>query len=249
MPQAEPFDPAARPALSRQLSDSVIEVLREEAARELEARAAERRTSRAAERAASVAAEIGGADEPAPAGNERPDADKARSHDPDSHEAGAAEAAKRPPATAGTDPSLPGTQTGSAVGTPAPGAISDPALVTRDIRDAPLAEPARRVPPLAPSPAPTRIAVHDAEPADRGRTQPRAGTEPGRQQYNAGFLVAVIVAAVAVTLYTLAPRLGDTGTLGAGLMDLRAEVDHGRDWLAMQGSSASDALRRVVAGE
>jgi len=58
MPEAEGFDPDARPQLSRPLNESVIEILREEAARELEVRAAERRTQRAAERAAVVAAEI-----------------------------------------------------------------------------------------------------------------------------------------------------------------------------------------------
>ena len=37
---ARPFDPGARPALSRPLNDSVLEILRQEAARELEALAA-----------------------------------------------------------------------------------------------------------------------------------------------------------------------------------------------------------------
>lgn len=58
MPEAESFDPGARPQLSRPLSESVIEILREEAARELEVRASERRTQRAAERAAAVIAGI-----------------------------------------------------------------------------------------------------------------------------------------------------------------------------------------------
>ncbi|WP_134724441.1 zinc-ribbon domain-containing protein [Paracoccus luteus] len=45
-----PFDPAARPTLSRPLNDSVLDILRQEAARELEARAAERAAERAVER-------------------------------------------------------------------------------------------------------------------------------------------------------------------------------------------------------
>lgn len=50
MPEpAEPFDPTARPRLSRPLSESVIEILRQEAARELEVRAAERRAQRLAD--------------------------------------------------------------------------------------------------------------------------------------------------------------------------------------------------------
>ncbi|MBB1497453.1 zinc-ribbon domain-containing protein [Paracoccus sp. MC1862] len=67
MPDAEDFDAGARPQLSRRLSESVIGILREEAARELEVRASERRTQRAAERAAAIAAELGGpGPDPAP---------------------------------------------------------------------------------------------------------------------------------------------------------------------------------------
>ena len=47
---ATPFDPAARPSLSRPLSDDVIAILREEASRELEVRASERQAVRAAPR-------------------------------------------------------------------------------------------------------------------------------------------------------------------------------------------------------
>ena len=54
----EPFDPDDRPALSRKLSDSVIEILREEAARELDARAAERQAERATQRTAAVLAQL-----------------------------------------------------------------------------------------------------------------------------------------------------------------------------------------------
>ena len=50
------FDPAARPALSRPLDESVIEILRGEAARELEARAAEREAERATARTAAALA-------------------------------------------------------------------------------------------------------------------------------------------------------------------------------------------------
>lgn len=48
------FDPEQRPPLSRPLSESVIEILREEAARELEARAAERAAGRGATPAAAL---------------------------------------------------------------------------------------------------------------------------------------------------------------------------------------------------
>ena len=49
------FDPAERPTLNRPLSDSVIEILREEAAREMDARAADRKALRDAERAGTAA--------------------------------------------------------------------------------------------------------------------------------------------------------------------------------------------------
>lgn len=51
---AVPFDPAARPSLSRPLSDDVIAILREEASRELEVRATERQAARAARQSAGA---------------------------------------------------------------------------------------------------------------------------------------------------------------------------------------------------
>ncbi|SEH63869.1 MJ0042 family finger-like domain-containing protein [Paracoccus alkenifer] len=64
-PEGDGFDPAARPRLSRPLSESVIEILRQEAARELEVRAAERRSQRLGE-AALADPPIAEAAEPAP---------------------------------------------------------------------------------------------------------------------------------------------------------------------------------------
>ena len=64
-PEGEAFDPAARPRLSRPLSESVIEILRQEAARELEVRAAERRSQRLGE-AGLADPSVAEAVEPAP---------------------------------------------------------------------------------------------------------------------------------------------------------------------------------------
>ena len=58
------FDPVARPPLSRKLDDSVLEILREEAARELNARAAERNAQRATQRTADALARIGASRRP-----------------------------------------------------------------------------------------------------------------------------------------------------------------------------------------
>ena len=57
-PDPAGFDPAARPSLNQKLSDSVLDILREEAARELDARAAERNAARAAERTAAALVQI-----------------------------------------------------------------------------------------------------------------------------------------------------------------------------------------------
>ena len=44
----------------------------------------------------------------------------------------------------------------------------------------------------------------------------------------------LLVALVAVALYALAPRLADQGPWGARLSDWHAQVNTGRDWLAVQ---------------
>ncbi|MDO5369379.1 zinc-ribbon domain-containing protein [Paracoccus sp. (in: a-proteobacteria)] len=83
LPGPEAFNPGARPQLSRPLSESVIGILREEAARELEVRASDRRTQRAAERAAAIAAELGEPDPAPPFPDGRADAGEAVRQDPD----------------------------------------------------------------------------------------------------------------------------------------------------------------------
>lgn len=75
-PEGDGFDPAARPRLSRPLSESVIEILRQEAARELEVRAAERRSQRLGE-AALADPPIAEAAQPAPAAPATPASDPA----------------------------------------------------------------------------------------------------------------------------------------------------------------------------
>lgn len=131
MPEAESFDPSARPSLSRPLSESVIEILREEAARELEVRAAERRTRRAAERAGELAAGLAGPDGPEHAG---PTADaegnapavpapEGITDDADGRTGGREDPANRSEAASMAGASLPGLQ-GPADGDPRTAAIS-----------------------------------------------------------------------------------------------------------------------------
>lgn len=212
MPEA--FDPAARPQLSRPLNESVIGILREEAARELEVRAAERRTQRAAERAAAVAAEIAsepqvhlgteGAAEAGPGkampGKERAVAAQAG----DGNDMDESDGARREPAVEGP----------SGKNRSEPAGLRYPAEAARQPE--------------------TRLAYSEPR-------EPRVPVE--RRRYAAGFGTAVIIALVALALYALAPRLTDQGGLGATLGGWRAEVDRGRDWLSHRGSAAVGRLR------
>ena len=190
MPGAEPFDPTARPALSRQLSESVIGILREEAARELDARASEHRTRRAAERAGALAAELA-----APSADEQ--------------------AAEPAPAAI---PVVPVAEPAPAATSPAPAAhphLPSPAHAVPAAPSHP-ARPVTQKPPAAIPPTPVLA-------------RPESG---GRGGYMAGFGLAVLVAAVAVALYAVAPRLADDGAVGAALAEWRSDVDRGRDWLS-----------------
>lgn len=230
MPAPESFDPAARPQLSRPLSESVIEILREEAARELEVRAAERRALRAAERAAAPP-EISPAEAPRAAPEDRPD-EPAEAGAADLDPAAGAEGGGLPPeapAPARPDMAPPPETTD-------PGAAGDAALEATptvvSVRPVPQAGPAAP-PPTPPQEPPSRR-------ADAGRA---------RRRHDAGFRLAVIVAVVAVVLYALAPRLSGLGPAGERIADWRAQVDQGRDWLARQGEAAIAGLRPAGTGD
>ena len=225
------FDPSARPVLSRKLDDSVLDILREEAARELDARAAQRNAARAAERTATALAGIEATRTPrSDAGSAAAEMQRAR---PDAPTANAPVAAPVTDSETGTAVrSEPGTGTGHDTGT---GAGTGHAVSTGT--DDALA-PAPASPPAAALPARTDPRLHlaaampaAANPqADTARRRTRA-----RRRHDTGFHVAVMAALVAVALYALAPRLADQGAMGEGLMRWHAQVNEARDWLAVQG--------------
>lgn len=201
-PDAE-FDAAARPKLNRPLSDSVIDILREEAARELDARAAERKAMREAEFVGTATVIEPLPDEPEPELEPDPvlpDEPPLSENDlpPDWHH----EQSSEPVATA------------------------DGPMLSSELE--PQADP---VPAAAPVAAPV------AKPSARAKS---------RRRHNFGFSLAVVIAACAVALYALAPRLADQGALGAQLMEWRSAADEGRDWLQLRGDALIERIKTAV---
>lgn len=232
MPPAESFDPEARPQLSRPLSDSVIEILREEAARELENRAAERRSSRAAERAAEVAAEIS---QPLPGG-------------------GVAENTFFSAASAVAADEAAGNRAPPVRDDDAAAASPSEDQVPRRIRpfppeDRPADADLHSPPPLrTPTPAIDIAPTLARQPVTPPAAPPRK-RESDARGYRAGFLIAVMVAVAAVGLYALGPHVADQGAVGATLAEWRVQVDRGRDWLSSKGDAAADSLRGTPRSE
>lgn len=239
--QAEPFDPTARPRLSRPLSESVIEILRQEAARELEVRAAERRAQRLAEAgAAEAGVDEAGVDEARKAETPFPDA------------AAAAAPAAGAVAPSPDDTLLPGdapevqsegTDDARAPTTAAPTAKqSAPLAAVTPAAQPPVAPAPATTPPIAPVPRPQPASAWAAAP-------PAPAQAVSRRRYDAGFHLAVMLALAALALYALAPRLGDQQPLGPVLLEWRDKVDQGRDWLSAQGDAAIAGLRAVIDGQ
>ncbi|SHM29820.1 MJ0042 family finger-like domain-containing protein [Paracoccus solventivorans] len=246
---AEPFDPTARPRLSRPLSESVIEILRQEAARELEVRAAERRAQRLAD-AGEVEA---GVDEAGVA-----EAGKAEAPFPDAAAALAAGAVAPSP----DDTLLPGdapevqsggTDDARAPTTAAPtakqSAVSSAAAPVAAIPAAMQSAPLAAVTPVAQPPT-VPVPAARPQPASAWAAAPPAPAQAvSRRRYDAGFHLAVMLALVALALYALAPRLGDQQPLGPVLLEWRGKVDQGRDWFSAKGDAAIAGLRAVIDGQ
>lgn len=260
------FDPAARPALSRPLDESVIEILRGEAARELEARAAEREAERATARTAAALARHATPDTTLPGDAPEPPAEGLVERDAPSRDADPAGPSAVPegiePAPVSAAPStLPVAPTPAARpaapasppldAPPAADATDGDLTLSPDPRspDSRGADPSDPIPRTAEAPASpaARTSASPTAPAPRPlpatpatRRTPPAVTRAARarRRHDAGYHLAVMVALVAVTLYALAPRMADQGALGTTLMSWRAQVDEGRIWLDTQ----ADAL-------
>ncbi|MFC0810848.1 zinc-ribbon domain-containing protein [Paracoccus panacisoli] len=264
------FDPAARPALSRPLDESVIEILRGEAARELEARAAEREAERATARTAAALARHAAPDTTLPGDAPETPAEGlvvGPSRDADPAGAGAVPEGSEPAPLSAAPSALPAAPTpvarpaapasppleappaadatdGDLTLSPDPGSPdsrrTDPSDPPPRTAEAP-ASPAARTPAPPPTPAPRPLPATPATP----RTPPAVTRAArARRRHDAGYHLAVMVALVAVTLYALAPRMADQGALGTTLMSWRAQVDEGRIWLDTQ----ADALVARVRG-
>ena len=94
-------------------------------------------------------------------------------------------------------------------------------------------EPAGDLPPV-PEPAPT-APIHDivrppAQSEPPAQPQPQT---PGRRKhgYRTGFALAAMIAALALSLYALAPALEGTGPFGTSLNQTRASIDQTRERL------------------
>ncbi|WP_211096285.1 zinc-ribbon domain-containing protein [Paracoccus sanguinis] len=259
------FDPAARPALSRPLDESVIEILRGEAARELEARAAEREAERATARTAAALARHATPDTTLPGDAPETPAEGlvvGPSRDADPAGAGAVPEGIEPAPVSAAPSTLPAALTPAARPSAPPAASPLDVPPAADATDGdltlspdPRSPDSRGTAPSDPPPhtteAPASTAAHTSAPLPN--PAPRATRRPppavtraarARRRHDAGYHLAVMVALVAVTLYALAPRMADQGALGTTLMSWRAQVDEGRIWLDTQ----ADALVARVRG-
>lgn len=198
---AAPFDPSARPALNRQLNESMLSVLREEAARELGARAAERQSKPAATDAVEKAV---------PAENIADQGDAASPYDIQLTDW---------PATTITD------DTNTVAGPPsappppseaAPMVLPDAQVMAATLTAAAPAQPSANVPVPAATQMPVLVA---AEPA------------PSRKSYWNGFNLAVLIAALIVAAYIAAPHVAGDGPVGQQILAWREAADQGRAWL------------------
>ncbi len=129
---------------------------------------------------------------------------------------------------------------------PAPRPAPDPewpaTTITRHFDPRPVEAPRAGPPEPAPAPVPeppVPVQPAGSVPAAEEPTPMPVAPVPARRRggYGAGFGLALMLAGGLVTLYLLAPMLADQGTLGEGLMDLRADLDGARLWLQDRAAS------------
>lgn len=251
-----PFDPAERPVLSRPLGESILSVLREEAARELAARAAD----------ASAPASISAAGEegtdprfahlpPAPASADilATHLDHAAQTNPQTPTSALSVPGAAPATLAGGDASGaagrvplnldlrqdgPADPLADAAISPEPGAPVFPAGRDADPTLGPNRPSSVAPSPVAPSSSPEQAlpeqAASEQAPSEQALSQTRAPTPtvaapvPSRGGYRAGFAAAWMVVGLAVAAYALAPRLAGTGALGVWAGAWHQQVDQWR---------------------
>lgn len=223
------FDPQARPVLNRALDESVLSILREEAARELRVRKGE-----TPEPAATPADHIPATEPAAEAQEPAPQID---------WPATTLTVPEMPPEPA---PAEPQPRAQAADPAPADPAQPDPpepvlpALPDAAELAATLTRPAAPLPEPSPAPEPAleaaRTALRPAAP-DEHAEAPAAPVpvllppERRRSGYGAGFGLAAMLALGLVAVYALAPQIpADRG--GATLAEWRQGIDRGRLWLS-----------------
>ncbi|WP_018000032.1 zinc-ribbon domain-containing protein [Paracoccus sp. N5] len=230
------FDPQARPVLNRALDESVLSILREEAARELRVRKGE--TPEPAESPADHIPATKAAAEAAP--ESAPQIDwpattlTVPETPPDAAPAPAEpQPAEAPAAAAPADPAPPEPVQ------PDPPEPVLPALPDAAELAATLTRPAAPLPEPSPAPEPAleaaRTALRPAAP-DEHAEAPAAPVpvllpaERRRSGYGAGFGLAAMLALGLVAVYALVPQIpADRG--GATLAEWRQGIDRGRLWL------------------
>ncbi len=249
---AAPYDPAARPMLNRPLNESILSILREETARELQARTG----TPPAKADSGSDAETGDEDTDQNIANRdaraRP-ASALPASAPGDHdwpattltEAVRPGATDRPPVPAGQELSAPiSERTEQEPPEDAPAEEETPAPTLPDA-----AELAATLTRSGPSPATTETATEAAIEAP-APTEASAAPVPGMDTgpvpagpftapatparhgsgYATGFGLAAMLALGIVTVYALAPRV-PAGVMGGVLGEWRQEIDRGRLWL------------------
>lgn len=237
------FDPDARPELSRELNDSVLAVLREEAARELRARQDERLARfaptppQSQDLAESTLTQVEDA---------LPDNAPKVEKPADENAAPAAPLleAKEPfapftpalsgdaPATAAISPEMRTEEAPLSLAAPSADRLED---ASRDRDGGNSSLPADGFEAMLPL-APAKAATPREHPA---RTSPPPAISPPRRtRYWTGFFLPVAVAAVVLAAYLLAPLIENHGRIGASAAAFRAEADQARQWLDQQWQGA-----------
>lgn len=194
--------------ISQRLPDDVLRILRDEVEHERSARAAEARRSQPVALPEEASEDWPATTVTGPA--EEP-------QQPPAFQARPAAAPQNPPAPAGPQPI-----------TPAPVSAAAPQVSGNDEQDQQdEAPPAFSAPAEPDSPAVTTLTTPPV-PAPAPAAQTR------RSGYGIGFGLAAMIAALAVSLYLLAPEIADDSSLSENLMQYRAKVDDARSELHMR---------------
>lgn len=218
------FDPQARPSLNRQLNESMLSILREEAARELEARAAERQAK------ASTATTVS-APEPTDSPENAAPEEQLQAADPFQQADW--------PATTITEerqPHLVDEATVPSLSDDPPMALPDAEVMAATLTPTiPPLQPT--IPPTVSSTSPEPEAEAEAITLTESPAEVPPATAASRKNYWLGFSLPALIAAALVLAYIAAPQIADDSAMGRQLQEWREAADHGRNWLHQHAAS------------